>query len=86
MFLYYPQNALEQQLDWDDTALTITINPMQNELSDDSSDSENSDSEDEEGKVKINFNFQHLLQERFPPAVNGRYKNISQLEWDNTTM
>uniref|UniRef100_U5EYG9 Putative calsyntenin n=1 Tax=Corethrella appendiculata TaxID=1370023 RepID=U5EYG9_9DIPT len=60
--------SAEQQLDWDDSALTITINPMQNEnLSDESSDSENSDSEDEE-------------------VINGRYKNVSQLEWDNSTI
>ncbi|KAL7011617.1 hypothetical protein ACKWTF_014360 [Chironomus riparius] len=62
------KNPSEQQLDWDDSALTITINPMQNDnLTDDSSDSENSDSDDEE-------------------VLNGRYKNVSQLEWDNTTM
>jgi hypothetical protein len=60
-----------QQLDWDDSSLTITINPMQDgqlmPLSDDSSESENSDSEDEE-------------------MSNGRYKNVSQLEWDNSTI
>lgn len=39
-------------MDWDDTALTITINPMQNDdVSDESSDSENSDSDDEDGKI-----------------------------------
>lgn len=63
-----PKVAPEQQLDWDDSALTITINPMQNDnLSDESSESENSDSEDEE-------------------VINGRYKNVSQLEWDNSTI
>lgn len=63
-----PKVAADQQLDWDDSALTITINPMQNDnLSDESSESENSDSEDEE-------------------VMNGRYKNVSQLEWDNSTM
>jgi hypothetical protein len=58
----------DQQLDWDDSELTITINPMEQEnLSDESSDSENSDSDDEE-------------------VMNGRYKNVSQLEWDNSTL
>lgn len=78
----------EQQLDWDDTALTITINPMQNELSDDSSDSENSDSEDEEGNLEfLPKLFVSIINENVLfTVVNGRYKNISQLEWDNTTM
>nr|XP_040227339.2 calsyntenin-1 isoform X2 [Anopheles coluzzii] len=63
-----PKVAPDQQLDWDDSALTITINPMQHDaLSDESSESDNSDSEDEE-------------------VLNGRYKNVSQLEWDNSTM
>uniref|UniRef100_A0A182NK81 Cadherin domain-containing protein n=1 Tax=Anopheles dirus TaxID=7168 RepID=A0A182NK81_9DIPT len=63
-----PKVAPDQQLDWDDSALTITINPMQHDtLSDESSESDNSDSEDEE-------------------VLNGRYKNVSQLEWDNSTI
>lgn len=57
----------DESLVWDDSALTITINPMQNDVSEDSSDSENSDSENEE-------------------VVNGKYQNVSQLEWDNSTM
>lgn len=59
-----------QQLDWDDSALTITINPMQADeagvlaaggvqiacVSDDScSESENSDSEDDERKIYCSF-------------------------------
>lgn len=60
----------DPQLDWDDSALTITINPMQNcnMSGDESSESDNSDSDDEE------------------EITNGRYKNVSQLEWDNSTI
>lgn len=50
--LIHFKNPTDQQLDWDDGNLTITINPMQNDnLTDDSSDSENSDSDDEEGET-----------------------------------
>lgn len=52
--IYFLQNPIDQQLDWDDTALTITINPMQNDnLTDESSDSDNSDSDDDEGNNLI---------------------------------
>lgn len=60
---------------------------MQNEnLTDESSDSENSDSDDEEGIRRVytyfeKSNFSFLLL-----VLNGRYKNVNQLEWDNTTM
>ncbi|XP_026846792.1 calsyntenin-1 isoform X1 [Drosophila persimilis] len=45
---------------WDDSALTITINPMQTDaVSEDSSDSDNSDSEDEEA---LKDGFAHINQ------------------------
>ncbi|XP_034670362.1 calsyntenin-1 isoform X1 [Drosophila subobscura] len=45
---------------WDDSALTITINPMQTDaVSEDSSDSENSDSEDDEA---LKDGFAHINQ------------------------
>ncbi|XP_030379395.1 calsyntenin-1 [Scaptodrosophila lebanonensis] len=60
----------DEGLIWDDSALTITINPMQTDAaSEESSDSENSDSEDDE---VIKDGFAHI--------------NINQLEWDNTNM
>lgn len=40
----------DEGLIWDDSALTITINPMQTDgASEESSDSDNTDSEDEDG-------------------------------------
>lgn len=63
---------------------------MQNDnLTDESSDSDNSDSDDEEAGGNFAL-FVQFLQFNFwnisVAAINGRYKNVSQLEWDNTTM
>ncbi|KAH8342747.1 hypothetical protein KR084_005638 [Drosophila pseudotakahashii] len=64
---------VDDGLVWDDSALTITINPMQTDaVSEDSSESENSDSEDEEGL--------YLL------ALKDGFAHINQLEWDNTNI
>lgn len=51
MQIFLLQTQSDSQLDWDDTALTITINPMQDNVTDESSDSESSDSDDDEGKL-----------------------------------
>lgn len=60
---------------------------MQNDnLTDESSDSENSDSDDEEGNALYANTFPSELIGIFIIVLNGRYKNVSQLEWDNTTM
>lgn len=48
---YVSYKILDDGLVWDDSALTITINPMQTDItSEDSSESENSESEEDEGK------------------------------------
>lgn len=59
---------------------------QQESLSDESSDSENSDSDDEEGtSFRVCFKPLSLIITLFT-VMNGRYKNVSQLEWDNSTL
>lgn len=63
MHRFYLKITSDQQLDWDDSALTITINPMQNcGNSEESSDSENSDSEDEESEIIFFPTARHFQQ------------------------
>lgn len=61
---------------------------QQESLSDESSDSENSDSDDEEGtSFRVSIKPLSLILTLFSFTVmNGRYKNVSQLEWDNSTL
>nr|XP_032524992.1 calsyntenin-1 [Danaus plexippus plexippus] len=84
-----PLRANDTEMAWDDSALTITVNPMEeatecvvspSRVCEDSSsaescsdeDSDHHDSSDEEGEVMA--------------GKQHKYRNISQLEWDNSTM
>ncbi|CAG9570266.1 unnamed protein product [Danaus chrysippus] len=84
-----PVRPHDSEMAWDDSALTITVNPMEeatecvvspNRVCGDSSsaescsdeDSDHHDSSDEEGEVMA--------------GKQHKYRNISQLEWDNSTM
>ncbi|KAI8034099.1 hypothetical protein M5D96_013133 [Drosophila gunungcola] len=59
-FILSYTEIVDDGLVWDDSALTITINPMQTDgASEDSSESENSDSEDEEA---LKDGFAHINQ------------------------
>ncbi|CAH0697657.1 unnamed protein product [Spodoptera exigua] len=78
----------DAEMAWDDSALTITVNPMEEQTvpscgthvgadssdgeSCSDSDSDHHDSSDDDDEVM--------------PGKEHKYRNISQLEWDNSTM
>ncbi|XP_047036969.1 calsyntenin-1 [Helicoverpa zea] len=86
--LHELRNRTDAEMAWDDSALTITVNPMEEQAvpscgthagadssdgeSCSDSDSDHHDSSDDDDEVM--------------PGKEHKYRNISQLEWDNSTM
>ncbi|KAJ8705400.1 hypothetical protein PYW07_011227 [Mythimna separata] len=78
----------DAEMAWDDSALTITVNPMEEQAAPscgthagaDSSDGEScSDSDSEQHDSSDD-------DDEVMPGKEHKYRNISQLEWDNSTM
>lgn len=81
-----PPASADHEMTWDDSALTITVNPMEtneeeggeidssegDSCSDSDSDCQHDSSDDEDHDV--------IIKNR------NKYKNVNQLEWDNSTM
>ncbi|KAI4454344.1 calsyntenin [Holotrichia oblita] len=91
------EEAQDSEMTWDDSALTITVNPMENAerrlegQPGDYSDSEQSDSDSSsdddvvDGPCRLHDSSDEE-EEQPRRSRNHEYQNVSQLEWDHSTM
>ncbi|KAH1011570.1 hypothetical protein HUJ04_000909 [Dendroctonus ponderosae] len=98
------EEAQDGEMTWDDSALTITVNPMENAdhkmerngcgpedySESDQSDSESSSDEDGPGDrpCRVRVDSSDEEEDEIPASTRRKrdYQNVSQLEWDNSTM
>ncbi|MGH0155924.1 UNVERIFIED_CONTAM: hypothetical protein FKN15_067555 [Acipenser sinensis] len=84
--------AKENQMDWDDSALTITVNPMENyeepQQANEDSDEEEEEEEDEMEEDDITSAESDVSDDEEAVTMEGQRdgKRREQLEWDNSTL